>query len=135
MTVVPETARTGSVPGSLHVLRDLFARVHDQGIRYCHWKSNEHLDATMIGATDVDVLFERQAAQRLTRLLTDTTSFKRFVVKPGHGYPGIEDYVGFDPDTGALTHLHVHYQLTLGEKFLKGHRVPWEELYLSLIHI
>jgi len=25
----------------------------------------------------------------------------------------------------------VHYQLTLGEKFLKGHRLPWEQLYLD----
>lgn len=116
---------------ALAVLTDLFSRLNEAGIRYCHWKSNEHLGASMNGATDVDVLFERRAAQRLTRLLTDTASFKRFVVKPGRGYPGIEDYVGFDAATGTLTHLHVHYQLTLGEKFLKGHRLPWEELYLS----
>jgi hypothetical protein len=76
------------------------------------------------------VLVERRAIVRLTRALGDL-NFKRFVVKPGRGYPGIEDYVGFDWATGALTHLHIHYQLTLGEKFLKGHRPPWEELYLS----
>lgn len=116
---------------SLQVLRDLFARLNAADIRYCHWKSNEHLGGSMTGATDVDVLFDRRDAQRLTQLLTQNASFKRFVVKPGRGYPGIEDYVGFDVDTGKLTHLHVHYQLTLGEKFLKGHRLPWEELYLS----
>jgi thymidylate kinase len=114
----------------LGILRVLFERLHAEGIRYCHWKSNEHLDASLIGRTDVDVLVDRRAIVPLTRLLGDA-GFKRFVVKPGLGYPGIEDYVGFDRDSGALTHLHVHYQLTLGEKFLKGHRLPWEELYLS----
>lgn len=117
-------------PVRLAVLRALFDRLHAENIRYCHWKSNEHLLASFTGATDVDVLFDRRAIIPLTRIL-GAVGFKRFVVKPGRGYPGVEDYVGFDGDTGALTHLHVHYQLTLGEKFLKGHRLPWEERYLT----
>jgi thymidylate kinase len=127
----PSPAGAASAAPHLEVLGELFRRVDAEQIRYCHWKSNEHLDATMTGATDVDVLFERRGAQRLAHLLTAGTSFKRFVVKAGRGYPGIEDYVGFDPATGKLTHLHVHYQLTLGEKFLKGHRLPWEEAVLE----
>lgn len=123
-----EAGRAPAAP--LAVVRDLFRRLHEADIRYCHWKSNEHLDATFDGRTDVDVLFDRRAIVPLTRLLGEA-DFKRFVVKAGRGYPGIEDYVGFDHATGALTHLHVHYQLTLGEKFLKGHRLPWEERYLA----
>jgi len=131
MTTMPQAAPLEhQVTAELGVLRVLFERLHAEGIRYCHWKSNEHLDASLVGKTDVDVLVDRRAIVPLTRLL-GLSNFKRFVVKPGRGYPGIEDYVGFDPETGALTHLHVHYQLTLGEKFLKGHRLPWEPLYLS----
>jgi hypothetical protein len=135
VTSLEQVPRTGSaLPppalGSLVVLRELFDRLHDADIRYCHWKSNEHLRASFTGATDVDVLFDRRAIVPLTRILGEA-GFKRFVVKPGRGYPGIEDYVGFDAATGMLTHLHVHYQLTLGEKFLKGHRLPWEEQYLT----
>ena len=118
------------VATALGVLRGLFERVHADGIRYCHWKSNQHLQASMVGKTDVDILVDRRAIVPLTKILGET-NFKRFVVKPGRGYPGIEDYVGFDTASGTLTHLHVHYQLTLGEKFLKGHRLPWEELFLS----
>jgi thymidylate kinase len=118
------------VATALGVLRGLFERFHTDGIRYCHWKSNQHLHASMVGKTDVDILVDRRAIVPLTRILGET-NFKRFVVKPGRGYPGIEDYVGFDAASGTLTHLHVHYQLTLGEKFLKGHRLPWEELFLS----
>jgi thymidylate kinase len=125
------SSRRDAAANDLEVLRTLFERLHQAGIRYCHWKSNEHLGPAMTGKTDVDVLVERRAAQALTRLLTDTDDFKRFVVRAGRGYPGIEDYVGFDRRTGTLSHLHVHYQLTLGEKFLKGHRLPWEELVLD----
>ncbi len=126
-----EAVSTPTAPARLVVLDELFQQLDGEGIRYCHWKSNEHLGATMTGATDVDVLVERRGVQRLTHILTGGTSFKRFVVKAGRGYPGIEDYVGFDPATGRLSHLHVHYQLTLGEKFLKGHRLPWEEAVLE----
>jgi len=124
--------RTGSDPRPrLRILDELFARLDAEAIRYCHWKSNEHLGPALTGVTDVDALFDRRAAQRLAHILTESAQFKRFTVKPGRGYPGIEDYVGFDPTTGTLTHLHVHYQLTLGEKFLKGHRLPWEEVMLA----
>lgn len=123
------TARADTPP-TLAVLRRLFDRLHDAGIRYCHWKSNQHLTASMVGATDVDVLVDRAAIVPLTQILCEC-DFKRFVVDAGRRYPGIEDYVGFDEASGTLTHLHVHYQLTLGEKFLKGHRLPWEELFLA----
>jgi len=118
------------VATELGVLRGLFKRFDTDAIRYCHWKSNQHLHASLVGKTDVDILVDRRAIVPLTRILGET-NFKRFVVNPGRGYPGIEDYVGFDTATGTLTHLHVHYQLTLGEKFLKGHRLPWEELFLA----
>jgi hypothetical protein len=111
------------VATALGVLRGLFDRFHSDGIRYCHWKSNQHLHASMIGKTDVDILVDRRAIVPLTRILGES-NFKRFVVKPGRGYPGIEDYVGFDAASGTLTHLHVHYQLTLGEKFSKAIGCP-----------
>lgn len=132
-TALPESRPAGAPGGlpRLRILDELFVRLDTEAIRYCHWKSNEHLGPALTGVTDVDALFDRRGAQRLAHLLTSDAHFKRFVVKAGRGYPGIEDYVGFDPGTGKLTHLHVHYQLTLGEKFLKGHRLPWEEMMLA----
>jgi hypothetical protein len=117
-----------SASAPLAVLTELFDRLHSEDIRYCHWKSTEHLSASLEGRTDLDVLVDRKDARRLTRVLTDA-DFKRFMVTGG--YPGIEDYLGFDAATGTLSHLHVHYQLTLGEKFLKGYRLPWEDVALT----
>jgi thymidylate kinase len=115
---------------SLDVLEVFLERLDAEGIRYCHWKSNEHVGPALTGRGDLDVLVDRRAALATARLLSEH-GFKRFLVQPGLGYPGIEDYLGFDSTTGALTHLHLHYQLTLGEKFLKGHRLPWESVMLA----
>jgi hypothetical protein len=123
----PHATRTRA---TLALLTDLFDRLHAAGIRYCHWKSNEHLDASLTGATDLDVLVDRRDARRFAAQLTEL-AFKPFRKLSGHDYPGIEDYLGFDADTGKLSHLHVHYQLTLGEKFLKGYRLPWEDVALA----
>ena len=115
---------------SLEVLESFLDRLDAEGIRYCHWKSNEHVGPALRGRGDLDLLIDRHAAVAVARLLAEL-GFKRFLVRPGRGYPGIEDYLGFDEATGSLTHLHLHYQLTLGEKFLKGHRLPWEAVMLE----
>ncbi len=116
--------------GTLAELTRLFQRLHAESIPYCHWKSNEHLRASLLGRTDLDLLVPRQAAQPLARILSETR-FKRFHTVPHLAYPGIESYFGLDPRSGALLHLHVHYQLTLGEKDLKGYRLPWENVVLE----
>jgi len=112
------------------VLTDLFQRLHAENLPYCQWKSNDHLAASLAGATDLDLLVQRQASLQLVRILSEQ-GFKQFVGTSGHGSPGIENYVGCDAATGRLAHLEIHYQLSLGEKFLKGYRLPWEELMLS----
>jgi thymidylate kinase len=123
-------ARREPAPRGLAALTRLFQCLHAEDVPYCHWKSNDHLAASMTGATDLDLLVQRKAARRFARILEDT-GFKRLAGKPGRGYPGIEDYVGFDAASGRLLHLDIHYQLTVGEKVLKGYRLPWEELLLS----
>lgn len=114
----------------LEIVRRLFQRLNENGIRYCHWKSNEHLDAALAGETDLDILVDRCDAQALARVLCDV-GFKRFATVAPKAYPAVEDYLGMDPETGQITHLHLHYRLTLGEKHLKGYRIPWETGILS----
>jgi len=122
--------RVAPRPARLAALADLFQSLHAENVPYCHWKSNDHLAASLAGDTDLDLLVQRRASLQLARILSER-GFKRFLGKPGRGSPGIEDYLGFDAATGRLLHLDIHYQLTLGEKFLKGYRLPWEELMLS----
>ncbi|HKY31055.1 MAG TPA: hypothetical protein VJV23_00870 [Candidatus Polarisedimenticolia bacterium] len=122
------------LPQGLGVLRRLIEALDREGIRYLHWKSNEHLLEGMVGMTDLDVLFDRSAALRIDRIFAEI-GYRRFLATPFRGYPGLEDYLGFDESTGNLVHIHVHHQLRMGEKNAKGFWPPWEELFLSTRHV
>lgn len=111
-------------------MSSLFRRLDEAGVEYCHWKSNEHLAAGAAGRTDLDVLVDRRHQIELQRVLA-LQGLKRFATPPLRAYPAVEDYIGFDYGTGRLAHLHLHYELTLGERYLKGYRLPWEARMLA----
>ncbi|MGF1539585.1 MAG: hypothetical protein ACFCU5_03905 [Pleurocapsa sp.] len=115
---------------SLQIVSKLNHRLEQENIRYCHWKSNEHVDAAVQGKTDLDVLADRNEKVRLKQILAEI-GFKQFQSVSYLTYIEIEDYVAMDETTGTLVHLHLHYQLELGEKNLKGYHCPWEKLLLS----
>lgn len=103
----------------------------DRDIRYCHWKSNEHLAEALDGDTDLDVLFDPTQRVQLEMAL-DECGLKRFRSTPLMQYNAIEDFIGFDKETAKIWHLHTHYRMTLGEKHLKGYTVtPWGKLILD----
>ena len=130
MTLGVRPAPVVRAVSTLGLIAELFERLHASEIVYCHWKSNEHLDASLSGETDLDLLFDRSGAHALARVL-DGVGFKHFISLPGRGYAGIDDWIGMDAATGRLVHAHVHYQLTVGEQFLKGFRLPWESTVLA----
>jgi len=123
-------AEAAAQPPGVAVVRDLLARLHEADLAYCHWKSNEHLGAALDGMTDLDILVERGRDRDLQRILAES-GFRRFVASPLRAYPGIEDYLALDLPTGRLVHLHLHFQLTLGERHLKSYRLPWEVRLLA----
>ena len=108
----------------------LFDALRAAGLRYCHWKSNEHLVPALRGETDLDVLVDRSGPVPVERIL-DARGLKRIAVAPERHYPGVDDYLAFDWDTGRLAHLHLHHRLVLGERYLKGYSLRWEELLLE----
>lgn len=120
---------TSSLHG-LVVVRNLLGRLHAAKLRYCHWKSNEHVDAAIQGLTDLDVLVEQGRGDDLQRILAES-GFRRFQASALTAYPAVEDYLGFDAATGRIVHLHLHHRLTLGQKHLKGYRLPFEEDILA----
>ncbi len=114
-------------PGSL---MSLFQAFDHQAIRYCHWKSNIRLEHALAGQTDLDLLVDR-ARSRAFRQILEEHNVKPLIPPPGRTYPAIESYLGFDRTDGRLFHLHVHYQLVLGEQYVKNYRIPVEEYILN----
>jgi len=114
----------------LRIVRELTSALHAARLSYCHWKGNARLQEAVLGLRDLDVLVDRDGALALSGILA-TVGFKRFASSPWEAVPALEDYLALDADTGRLVHLHLHYRLTVGERFLNGYRLPWEAVVLS----
>jgi thymidylate kinase len=108
----------------------LFAALEARGVRYCHWKSTPGLPIAMAGRTDLDLLVEREDASAFADVVREL-GFKPFISHPSRRFPAVDDLLGYDPETGRLVHLHVYYQLILGEHFVKNHRLPFERALIA----
>lgn len=113
----------------LRIVRTLLDEMNND-IRYCHWKSNQHFSDALLGIDDLDILIDRTQYLELLNIL-NKLEFKHFYTPSERTYVGIEDYLGFDYETGKIIHLHLHSQLVIGEKHLKGFQVPFEEKILK----
>ncbi|MEI6946253.1 hypothetical protein V9K67_03565 [Paraflavisolibacter sp. H34] len=118
------------VASRLVLIDNLLEAFHKHGINYCHWKSSEHLAASMTADTDLDVLFDQGQKEQLEQLL-DHLGFKRFVSIPQKQYRDIEDFIGIDLGSGKVVHLHAHFRMTLGEAYLKSYQLDIEEQILA----
>lgn len=103
---------------------------NNQGILYCHWKSNEHLREGILGHTDLDILIDPTHTSHCTRILSETGYIR--VSSPRWGtYPGIEDWIGYDEETENHVHIHLHTRLLTGRRFVKEVHLPWEKIILQ----
>ena len=114
----------------LTVVRQLLTRMN-KSITYCHWKSNQHFSDALIGVDDLDILIDRNQFDELLVILSDL-NFKHFYTPSVRTYIGVEDYLGFDPETGMIIHLHLHHQLIVGEGHFKGWHLPIEKEMLEV---
>lgn len=107
----------------------LFASLEKENIGHCLWKTNRILKM-LTGFSDIDLLIDKSKAYPAEIALLKL-GFKRFITEPWYRFPGVEDWIGCDPDTGKLIHVHLHYQILIGLRFVKEQRVPWEKLILE----
>jgi hypothetical protein len=116
----------GALPALLRFLRELA----DTRVRHCAWKSNDHLLAALAGETDLDLLVDRGDSARFDAAVA-RHGLRRVVPPPADAHPAMEHYLGFDRGSGRLFHLHVHFRLVLGERYVKNHRVRLERELLD----
>ena len=114
----------------LTLCRHLFDELNRQGLRYCHWKSNVRLTEATEGKTDLDLLVHDDDADAFVEVLRHF-DIKQVLSPYEKRFDGIDDYLGFDDRPGTLIHLHVHYRLILGQRYLKNHHLPVEQVYFD----
>lgn len=110
----------------LRIIRELFNEFKVENINYCHWKSNEHINDGLNGVTDLDILIDKNKIAKVKEVLYKH-NIKRYDSTFYLDYNSIEDFIGFDDDTGKMIHIHLHYQLKLGRKFIKEIHLPIEQ--------
>lgn len=114
----------------LEVCKHLFNQWNDQGIRYCHWKSNEHLMEGLDGETDLDIYVYPTDKEKAEAQLKECRYIECLTQK-GHQYPNVCEWIGFDTSTGRLVHVHLHYQIITGTKFCKEYVFPIDDLIIA----
>lgn len=108
----------------------LLADLLQEKIRFAHWKGNTHLQASLTGKTDIDILVH--PADRLQyEMILKKRSYKKLNTQPWNAYPALEDWLGFDHATGALLHLHTHYDLVSGITYGKYLHLPWLDQFFK----
>lgn len=112
------------------IVRKIFSIWNKNEVLYCHWKSTDHLDASFEAITDLDVLVDPQSGN-LAEMLALQCGFHSMRTAPLRTYPGVKDFVAFDEELQRFVHLHLHYQLVLGDRWVKAFRMPVEKQFLA----
>lgn len=113
-----------------NVMELLFELFETAEIRYLHFKSNTDIDLSFEGKADFDILVDKN---RLTDIETAILSLRGRRHNPEHigSYPGVDNWLLMDMNSGIIYHLHLHYQLVTGKSLVKDYAIPWEELLFS----
>ena len=109
---------------------DVFRAFDRTGIDYCVWKGSIHLDDSLEGRSDLDVLVDPARREDLHQVLA-SFGFRTTRVAPRRTDVGVEDVLGIDPESGRVLHVHVYYRLLLGERHSERYRLPWERWVLQ----
>lgn len=114
----------------LELVEKFLAGLHAEAIPYCHWKSTTRIVASLSGETDLDLLVaaERQAD---CLALLEKLGFRPAIDPLELNLPGICHSFGYDHPSGCLVHIHLHFQLIVGDDLLKNYRLPVDEAFLS----
>ncbi len=121
---------TNDPPAASEIVEQMMMLFDQHGIAYCHWKSNEHALAAVRGDTDLDLLFDDKQEVLVGELLK-SIGFRLLRAVDYASYPGIIDFVALDARALRMIHVHAHFALRLGEKFVKSYRLPWERQLLE----
>lgn len=113
-----------------HVMYKLFHSFESNNIAYLHFKSNTNLDASFAGKGDFDVLVDKSEILKIESLISEHNGKRHNPVHVG-SYAGVDNWLVFDECDGKIYHLHLHYQLVTGKKFVKDYVIPWNEILFS----
>jgi Thymidylate kinase len=113
---------------------ELLAELQRENLRFVHWKGNAHLPESMQGKSDIEMLVHPTDRNQFENLVKRRL-YKKLHAQPGHRYPGIEDWLAMDYDTGTLLHIHTHYNLVTKISDGRYLQLPWLQQFFRHLTI
>ena len=108
----------------------LLAKLHQNHIAYCYWKSSRRVETALSGESDLDLLVAKEDQYRAQGTLIDS-GFKCFPAVAYRDHPAIASFLAHDAASGRIVHVHLHVRLVIGGKLFKNYRIPWEDMVLA----
>jgi thymidylate kinase len=121
---------TGDVGRPLELVTRLCRSLDDARVPYCHFKSNEAIERSLVGENDLDLLIGAEGASRALRVLTEL-GFTEGVPDRVRRMPGVAQYYGHDEPTGRLVQVHAHRRLVFGDDMTKNFSLDIEDDYIA----
>jgi thymidylate kinase len=110
--------------------KELLTGLQQSGVQLAHWKGNSHLLSSLQGKTDIEMLIHPDDRLKFETIVKSRL-YKKLKAQPWNTYAGIEDWLGFDYDTGNLLHLHTHYDLVTKITTGKYLHLPWLDQFFQ----
>ena len=114
----------------MHIMNVVFNALDAAGVRYAHFKSNVNLKYSFDGTADFDIIVEKARLHEAQAILSGNHC-KRFNTITEKNYPGVDNWLVFDPEDGKIYHIHLHCQLVTGKPLLKDYIIPWGDILLQ----
>ena len=108
----------------------MFRKLEEEGVKHCHFKSNNNLEPALNGVDDLDLLISQEHIDKFCSILSNL-GFRQTVDRDSMPTPFVNHYFGVDPDTGLIVHLHVYFKMITGGSILKNHWIGVENMLLE----
>lgn len=112
-------------------LINVFSSLNDK-VRYAHFKSNMHLDASLKGETDFDILVDRRDQEAFVKIMLEN-NFVRMRTASVNRYEGVEDWVAFSDQSLRIIHFHIHWDFVVGQPNVKQYCLPMSDIILRSV--
>ena len=117
----------------LALVRRLVKGFIENGVLFCHWKSNAFLTDSIHGKNDLDILVSDVGANRARTILGELGFIKASSTIGDYGWVP-DHYYGLD-DSGILVQVDLYDRLVTCGGIVKNHQLPIENLLFENIQI
>jgi thymidylate kinase len=125
---VPSASSAQETP--ITAIKVILDGMEANGIRYCHWKSNYHIDYAVTAREDVDVLIKEDDFPLFIKLMAEN-GYRQADSVTNREQPGVFHFLGSDDATGVLINFHTYTRILTGDHFMKSWALPFERMLLA----